>query len=224
MRRVWRSAAVVALAVVVGLAVRPDGAWAQAHQHGQSGHDEASAHDGRSMHAGKETREIKARSAEDVAALLAGEGAGYALAAELNRYPGPRHVLDLRDALSLTASQVEAVEAIFETMQQRARELGRELVEAERELDRAFAEGAITASRLQSMTDSIGRLEAELRYVHLAAHLETRALLTAEQVRQYDRERGYRVEHVGAAGPAGEGDGDRDGVDGGAGADGGSGS
>lgn len=43
---------------------------------------------------GHETRDIKALSSDEVAALLAGKGMGYAKAAELNGYPGPAHVLE----------------------------------------------------------------------------------------------------------------------------------
>lgn len=161
-------------------------------------------HAGHSEHAGKEAREIRALSEQDVAALLGGEGAGYALAAELNRYPGPRHVLDLGDALSLTASQAEAITEIFAAMNARARVLGQRLVDAERELDRAFRERSITAEELKAATESLGRVEGELRYAHLEAHLKTTALLTPAQVERYDRERGYaRADRVPAqeAGP-----------------------
>lgn len=56
-------------------------------------------------YAGLETRQIKALSGEPVAELRAGEGMGLALAAELNGYPGPRHVLDLANQLGLTDEQ-----------------------------------------------------------------------------------------------------------------------
>ena len=39
-------------------------------------------------------------------------------------------------------------------------------------------------------------LRAELRRVHLAAHLETRPLLTLHQIQTYDRLRGYGGRHV----------------------------
>jgi hypothetical protein len=57
-------------------------------------------------YAGLEQRPIKALAPERVADLLAGRGASYALAAELNSYPGPRHVLDLAAGLALTPEQV----------------------------------------------------------------------------------------------------------------------
>ena len=39
--------------------------------------------------------------------------------------------------------------------------------------------------------DAIVRLQAELRFVHLDAHLTQRAILSGEQVRLYNRRRGY---------------------------------
>ncbi len=45
-----------------------------------------------SPYAGMQARPIKALSAEQIADLKAGRGLSLALAAELNGYPGPRHV------------------------------------------------------------------------------------------------------------------------------------
>ena len=42
-------------------------------------------------------RSIMALSAEQIGSYLAGDGMGFALAAELNGYPGPRHVLELAE-------------------------------------------------------------------------------------------------------------------------------
>lgn len=151
----------------------------------------AQDHANRSEHAGKEARAIKAMAGEEVRALLAGEGAGYALAAELNGYPGPRHVLHLRQALGLTADQVERVDRIFRRMSVRARELGARLVERERELDRLFRERTVTESELERLLEVIGLLEAELRRVHLDAHLTTTSLLDEGQIRRYEEARGY---------------------------------
>jgi len=136
-------------------------------------------------------REIKALSPERVASLLAGEGAGYALAAELNGYPGPRHVLDLADSLSLTDEQRARVGKIFHDMQTAARALGRRIVAGEATLDTAFADGTIDAGRLEESLAELARLEGELRRVHLAAHLEVTAVLSRHQVQDYERLRGY---------------------------------
>jgi len=144
-----------------------------------------------SPYAGEEAREIKALSEQEVAGLLAGAGLGYARAAELNGWPGPRHVLDLADELALSAAQREASQAAFDRMQEAARTVGAELVAAERELDRRFAERSIDRPALDALTARIGAIEARLRAVHLAAHLEQTALLDASQVQRYMVLRGY---------------------------------
>lgn len=146
-------------------------------------------------------REIKALSPEEVEQYLAGQGMGYAMAAELNGYPGPKHVLELADELELDDEQRAAVEVSFDRMQARARDLGRQVVEMERRIDRAFASGEVAAETLREDLVALGELQADLRFAHLDAHLETKAILTAEQVARYVALRGYadgdRGEHAG---------------------------
>jgi Spy/CpxP family protein refolding chaperone len=142
-------------------------------------------------YAGQQARTIKTLSDEDIAALPKGEGMGYAKAAELNGYPGPKHVLDLSGQLKLTASQREQVQAILDKMSAAAKPLGAELVERERVLDQLFQKGEITPDRLAAETAAIAVLQGRLRSVHLSAHLETRVLLTAVQRGLYEHLRGY---------------------------------
>jgi len=114
-----------------------------------------------------------------------------AKAGELNGYPGPKHVLTLAKELKLTEAQRQQVQVIFDRMSTAARPPGAELIGHELLLDRLFAEGKVTADRLAVETAAIGMLEGSLRSVHLAAHLQTRALLNADQVALYSRLRGY---------------------------------
>src|SRR5690349_61947 len=58
-----------------------------------------------SPYAGQQSRSVKALAEEDIAALQNGDGMGMAKAAELNGYPGPRHVLALVTELRLTEAQ-----------------------------------------------------------------------------------------------------------------------
>jgi LTXXQ motif family protein len=153
-----------------------------------------------SGYAGQRDRPVKALSEQETADLLAGRGMGLAKAAELNRYPGPRHVLDLGAALKLTEPQRRAVEAAFERMQASARSLGGEILAREAALDRLFADARIDLDQLAAATAAIARLQGELRRVHLAAHLETRALLTVAQVEGYDTARGYSAGGAGRHG------------------------
>ena len=50
-------------------------------------------------YAGQQARTVKALSEDEVKGFLEGAGMGFAKAAELNRYPGPMHVLENADEL-----------------------------------------------------------------------------------------------------------------------------
>jgi hypothetical protein len=142
-------------------------------------------------YAGLETRAIKALSAEEVADLRAGRGMGLALAAELNGYPGPLHVIELAEPLGLSEAQRAEAEALFAAMRAETIPLGEKLIAAEAALDELFAEGSVTPARLDEATQAIGRIGADLRAAHLGYHVLTKELLTPEQVRRYAELRGY---------------------------------
>ena len=142
-------------------------------------------------YAGLQGRETKALSADETQALLEGQGMRLALAAELNGYPGPTHVLEHADALQLTAQQRQATQALMHSHKAQARALGAQVLEAERDLDRAFAARTVTEPELTRLTGRIGDLQAQLRAEHLRTHLQQTALLTPHQVAHYQRLRGY---------------------------------
>jgi hypothetical protein len=144
-----------------------------------------------SEYAGQETRVIKSLAAADIASLLAGEGAGYAKAAELNGYPGPVHALELAAALALDANQVEQTRVLMDQHRSRAKELGARLVAAERALDELFATRQATVDTVEASARDVGLLQASLRAEHLKTHLAQRALFNAEQTRKYTELRGY---------------------------------
>lgn len=124
-------------------------------------------------------------TAEEVRQLLDGDGMGMAKAAELNGYPGPKHILERAEHLALTPTQREQVTAIRGRMLAEAQRLGRDVVEQERALDEAFRSKAVSRADLVARTRAIGALRADLRAAHLAAHLESVTVLTPEQVRSY---------------------------------------
>jgi Spy/CpxP family protein refolding chaperone len=148
-----------------------------------------------SPYAGAAPQEIKALSPAEIADLQAGRGMGLARPAELNGYPGPMHVLELAEPLGLSAAQRAASTAIMTRMREAATALGAQIVDAERALDRAFADNTIDPQTLQAQTASIASLQGRLRAVHLAAHLEQRALLAAAQIERYMSLRGYAAAH-----------------------------
>ncbi|HYG88657.1 MAG TPA: hypothetical protein VD978_20620 [Azospirillum sp.] len=144
-----------------------------------------------SPYAGQQNREIKALAPDDVDGLLQGKGMGLAKAAELNGYPGPLHALELAADLGLSAQQAADLKDIQARMAEAAKKIGAAIVERERDLDRLFAEHRIDPASLTQATAGIGALQGQLRAVHLMAHLETRTVLSDEQVRRYDALRGY---------------------------------
>jgi len=144
-------------------------------------------------YAGQQARSIKSLSDDEIAALRKGEGMGMAKAAELNGYPGPAHVLQLAVKLGLTEIQQRDVQAIFDRMSAAAKPLGGQLIAQEQALDQLFAKSEITPDRLAAATAAIAELQGRLRAVHLSAHLETRALLNADQIARYQQLRGYNA-------------------------------
>lgn len=142
-------------------------------------------------YAGLEERSIRALSEEKVDDLLAGRGTGYALAAELNHYPGPVHVLELADELDLTPEQERITRDIQTEMQYRAKPLGRELVGLEEQLDRFFRDEGIDDEELARLVNQVADVEGRLRAAHLDAHLKLKEVLSPDQVAAYDHLRGY---------------------------------
>jgi len=138
---------------------------------------------------------IKALTAEETTALLDGQGMGFAKAAELNGYPGPKHVLELAAELELSEAQRLATKVLFERMRAAARADGAALVEAERALDALYVSREPTPALVDAHLARIEGLRAKLRGVHLHAHLEQAALLTRHQVMRYAQLRGYGATH-----------------------------
>jgi Spy/CpxP family protein refolding chaperone len=160
-------------------------AAAQSHQHSHA------APAGAQPYAGLEARQTKALSPQEAADLAAGRGMGLALAAELNGYPGPAHVLEHAEELHLTPDQRARTEALRAAMVAEAHTLGARILALEEELDALFAGGEADPARLAALTSALGALHGRLRETHLAAHIAMRAALTADQREAYARLRGY---------------------------------
>ena len=115
----------------------------------------AAAANAQTPYAGMQTRSIKALSEQQVADLSAGRGMGLALAAELNGYPGPVHVLELVDKLNLSADQRASVQRLFDSMKAEALPLGAKLLEQEADLDKQFATHTVTPDSLKASTAAV---------------------------------------------------------------------
>ena len=144
-----------------------------------------------SPYAHTQSSEFSTLTPREVRELRNGEGMGLARAAELNRFPGPRHLLELKSELDLSQIQVARIEAIRNKMKTRAVAKGEEILRAERHLAGLFASGRPTVTELNRMTEHLGIMRGQLQAIHLVAHIESARHLTAEQIKDYDRLRGY---------------------------------
>jgi len=135
--------------------------------------------------------QVKTLSADEIQGLLNGEGMGMARTAELNHYPGPRHVLDLASQLQLSEVQRTKAQAIYDRMHHEAVRLGMAILYKEEELDNTFKKDKLDSNKLKTLVMGIAQLRGELRLVHLLAHLEMKRVLSRGQIEKYDELRGY---------------------------------
>ena len=117
---------------------------------------------------------------------------GLARAAELNRFPGPKHVLELATEIGLSEEQTRVTQQLFDEMHEQAVTLGREIVDGETALAARLANGDIDEATLTTAILEIGEARSRLRLAHLRAHLRMRQELSESQVASYDKLRGYR--------------------------------
>ena len=128
--------------------------------------------------------------------LERGAGAGMASYADLNGYPGPKHILEMRDTLRLTDGQEKDIEAIFDEMSENARTKGESIIAKEMELDSKFRLGVATMPNIRRLTGEIGMLRGELRAVHMTAHIQAREILTKQQIALYNTIRHKASRHA----------------------------
>ncbi len=151
----------------------------------------AAAQHQHSPYAGQQQRSVKALSPAEIQMYHEGHGMGLAKAAELNHYPGPKHVLELARQLELSAAQLAQTQKAYDKMHAQAVRLGRLIVGKEQALDSLLATQTMTASQLRTLVMEIATWQGELRLTHLQAHLEMKEILSPAQVAKYDELRGY---------------------------------
>ena len=152
-------------------------------------HDHAGS--GGGGYASRTARPIKALSAQQIDDLRNGRAMGQSTPAELNGYPGPKHVLELADQLGLTPQQQAKASALFEQMHAEAVPLGERHIAEEAALEALFADRRATLDATTTVVAAIGRTQAELRLAHLKYHLLMAEAMTPDQIRWYAALRGY---------------------------------
>jgi Spy/CpxP family protein refolding chaperone len=179
MRHVSTTLVMAALAVAAaGPALAQSGHGHQhdgaAHQHGGSG--DAQAH-----------RRVEACLREFDQVIADGRGFGLAFPADQNGYPGPLHVLELKDRLQLTPEQESRMRTLFEGMLAEAKPRAARLADAEARLRRLFADRAADDATVRAAVAAAETAQAEVRLAHLLTHVRTRDLLTEAQRQTYQQ-------------------------------------
>jgi Spy/CpxP family protein refolding chaperone len=113
--------------------------------------------------------------------LLSGDGAGQALAAEKNGFPPPQKIVSFKDQIGLTKDQLKKMNEMLINVPISATVKGQEIVEAEEELNKLFESGTINEKTLRTKLERIGKLRAELRFMHLQVYLKEKQILSANQ-------------------------------------------
>jgi Spy/CpxP family protein refolding chaperone len=171
MRTIIGATTIMALAGVLGGAALTWG------QHGHSGsHEEGH-------------RAAQACATEFEQVVGAGRGFGMAFAADENGYPGPMHVLELKDRLKLSAEQEAKMQHLMHAMFAESKPKSARLLEAEATLKRLFTDRTADEATVRAAVDGVERARREVRLVHLLTHLKTRDLLSEEQRRIYHETR-----------------------------------
>ena len=120
-------------------------------------------------------------------ALLNGEEVGQANVAKLHGYPSPQKVLDLAGALNLKDDQRSIIKQINEETIARAKELGKQIIKIEEELNDALQTGFVNEKSVADDAQQIGRLRGRLRGVFLTAHYKTQKILTSTQIEMWKK-------------------------------------
>jgi Spy/CpxP family protein refolding chaperone len=152
-------------------------------QHGSGAH----SHTG----AGPSTGHLAAQAcqAEFDSVIADGRGFGLAFAADQNGYPGPLHVLELKDRLRLTPEQERRAREMLEAMFAEARPKSARLLASEGRLRDLFAQRTVDDTRLAAAVAEVEQARADVRLVHLRSHVKMRDLLTEDQRRVYHASR-----------------------------------
>jgi hypothetical protein len=113
--------------------------------------------------------------------------------AELNGYPGPRHILDLGKELGLTTVEKEYIIIIYNDMKREALKLGQEILQIEKTANKLFANKSISDSELQRLIIKSAGNYGKLRYIHLTTYLKMMDILSQEQIILYNTLRDYNT-------------------------------
>jgi len=118
-----------------------------------------------------------------------GRGFGMAFVADQQGYPGPLHVLEMKDRLRLSRDQEAKAQGLLAAMFAESLPKSAKLLDAEGKLRQLFAANRPDEVAVRAAVAEIERARADVRLVHLLYHVKMRDALTDEQRRVYQEAR-----------------------------------
>jgi Spy/CpxP family protein refolding chaperone len=103
------------------------------------------------------------------------------MVAENNGYPSPQKIVSLKDQIGLTKDQLKKIKEIVTNLPISAVVKGQEIIDAEEELNKLFESGTVSEKTLRIKLERIGKMRAELRFVHLQIYVKEKQILSAKQ-------------------------------------------
>jgi hypothetical protein len=96
-------------------------------------------------------------------------------------YFGPDFVLAHRDSIGLAPGQLRSVRDIYDRVHMSALNKGKEILNAEEDLEDLFSTGKVTQESAMKQAELIGKLRGELRALYLNAGISLREILNDRQ-------------------------------------------
>ncbi len=113
--------------------------------------------------------------------LLKGELNGQTSVAERNGFPVPKKIISFKEQLGLTKDQLRKIDEMLTNLQVSTTVKGQEIIDAEVELEKLFESGAINDKTLRIKLEQIGKMRADLRFMHLQIYLKEKQILSPKQ-------------------------------------------
>jgi hypothetical protein len=113
--------------------------------------------------------------------LLKGEAAGQTLVAEINGFPASQKIISYKDQLGLSKDQLRKINEILTNLPISVIVKGQDVVEAEEELKKLFESGDMNEKTLRTNLERIGKMRAELRFMHLQVYVKEKQILSVKQ-------------------------------------------
>jgi hypothetical protein len=113
--------------------------------------------------------------------LLKGEATGQTLVAEISGFPAPQKIISYKDQLGLSKDQLRKINEILTNLPISAIVKGQDVVEAEEGLKKLFESGDMNEKTLRANLERIGKMRAELRFMHLQVYVKEKQILSVKQ-------------------------------------------